>query len=361
MKCICPISAVHYEVLGISYSSRMDKISLPQFPTATIFSAPHPIFNVPQTFLLSRTKDWVELRLGDIESRLLFLALLKSTGLVHFQCAAEPSVKTVSQNMSELLRMISWHVEMKGKFHLPQYIVAQDTKYLTEISHFIQSWNDAKNEYVNRRQKSLLSIRADSLEDRIMAKLKSSAIDPDRYAKLMLQWAMDASNLPDKTEADKIIRQQWIDTFCIKENDMAIYRANLVHLEDMYEYFQENLNVAYNYSIVTAVMERLRDRIRRVKGGVLGYLMGDRSYKDSFIILDEDEYDNITGGENIGNSIGRKSNNEGINILNTISDAPIQEPKKSDYPNLVEYIRAKAKWNLSKSYNSSSNSSSKRI
>jgi hypothetical protein len=46
---------------------------------------------------------------------------------------------------------------------------------------------------------------------------------------------------------------------------------------------------------------------------------------------------------------------EDANIQNMIDTAPKNEPQRKDYPDLISYIKAKARWNIASNYNTLKN------
>lgn len=347
MKVYCRLSKVQFNIPS-------------QFPTLQL-EAEHPIFTAPQPMLVAKAKDFMEGKLSDTEQRLLFLALLKSTGLVIFQCAAEPSVKIVAQNMPALLQTIEWHIRYRNRFPLPSYVIGQATKQLTYINEYIKMWDEEKETYLQRTAKKQLVMRAEEIEDKVLTYLHSWNKDPDTYAKHMIKWAMDASGLPDKTTYDKQIRDDWATAFCIRERDLAIYDASTDDLDAMITWFEQFLDATQNPILVPAVLKRARRRLRQASDGILADLTGGQDYA----LLDDDD-DVVSSGSSptpidLYDEIAKirapriiRIDGVQANINKTLAAAPIEKPEKTAYlaagRSLGEWLRDHARWSFAQQH-----------
>lgn len=152
MKSQCPISSIEFPT--------------PEFQWIKTNPSLHPIFQLSTRQLLTQAGRWSSGSLSESESRLLFLALLRSTQLIEFKSPAQPSSTTISKNMELVILFANWadtslyirHPSAKSKAEqtgFPGYIVSYPaTHTMDNIRTYLDAWinisRDLDFQYRNR-------------------------------------------------------------------------------------------------------------------------------------------------------------------------------------------------------------------
>jgi hypothetical protein len=293
----------------------------------------HPIFYLTQRELIIRARDWSKQNWPETDNKLMFLALLKSTGEVTFTYPADPSPQLVLKNMPNLFKLVSEAEILDGCICLPKYNINADNRKLENISIWMNSWNEARIAWLNPITRNALrkeTIGRENLLDRLMFNKK----DTPEYANQLAQWAIKTALVPEE------LREYYISLFKLRGDEL--YSVRIDDLEKLYEHMQLNLFITigemggYN-PYARRTLEHLEELIKKAKGGKLGELSGG----DFFSILED--YSDSTDNE------GKPLQNIGyINARLAAIGAPECEPKKEDYKgNLLAYVKAKSAWVLS--------------
>lgn len=313
MKVFCQYSGITFEVENF-----------PNFKLDYV----HPIFSASPKHLLSRAGDWAAQRFNEKESRLLFLSLLHTTELVEFRTAATPEHSTVQKNMEAVLRFVAWQSGLTNpSIVFPKFAITLETKTLGNVKHWLQVWQEAKDDFENGYRSTSIASRLRIKEAALERLIKSSQRKTEDYAGLLATWAMDASDAPAS------IREFWVSLFKLK--GLAIYNCKAVDLTDLVEHLEDRLEHGSIFS--AACMQHVRRLAAMNKAG-LGYSLGMPMEtlegvdllalsKDPFTIV-EDEIETYNR-----------------NII--AATAPDEEPLLKDYPSKVAWLRAKAAFVIS--------------
>ena len=138
MKILCSISGIEF--------------NCEHFPGAlTSREVSHPVFSIPQKKLLSYTRKWAAGELTTTDSYLLFLAILASSELIQFRVPVSRNEQTnsiVANNMESLVKITAkLNAVTNPNVTFPHYVVSPETKYLTNVNHWISNWEDAYKEF----------------------------------------------------------------------------------------------------------------------------------------------------------------------------------------------------------------------
>lgn len=328
-KIICAYSSVEFscEHLPLAISSR---------------EVTHPLFHLSKKKLLSLSGQWAAGKLTPTESYLTYLALLNSSGLVEWRVPATYTSKTpsiVANNMEQLIHIIGKIDVIKHpSFVLPHFVISPDTCSLENSYHWIQIWNQNYNDWADNikdhSNDQELSRREAGLQKLIKSSHTGARIED--YPKILAAWARVAGNFPTFSIRVKGVTQEladyWEDIIikCAKEE--AIFQVPESDLTELIDHCEQEI-IGDGSIYAVALMRHLR-KGRDMQKNYLG--LGDidlsRSNVTSFRILKPTE------------------SAEDANIQNMIDAAPSQEPNRRDYPSLIEYIKAKARWNISQNY-----------
>lgn len=295
----------------------------------------HPTFDIPTADLLRLSQDWLDDRYNPVSRRLLFLALLRSTELVHFRTYARPTDATIASNFEEL---IEWSGYIHGLHSeeqfavIPRYVISADTADLSTIDGWFSTWSDAIAEYKDRYRTydaAQIQLRR---EDTLARLIKDPSRTTESYARLLAEWASVAASFPEGLvpglAGDSIPLSAYWRDLMIKcgSKSTGIYKLPLKDLEELEEFLEYSL--PHGSIIAHETMLLVRTAIAR-HNSVLGIVAID---SPTFAILSADD------------SV------EKATILNLIALAPSVEPRREDYPDKVSFLRAKGRWILKGQY-----------
>lgn len=287
----------------------------------------HPIFSASTQQLLLQFPAYSKGLLSESEQRLLFLALLNKTKLFIFDHPAEPSVKTISSNIELLIRTLDW-VERSSSysFSLPSYRIDRHSKDLRNVNNWIYSWIEAKDNWLDRQDKTknrteFLRAREDTLNKLIHSTYKNV----ENYNKKLAAFCADTCEMTDPA-----IRKHWVEMFTLKEPQLFDYPTET--LQKFYNYLKENLPIVDSLIAQTA-LRHIYTILHKNTKGILYALTDDEDMDD--MIAD------ITNPQTYA-VIPRTQLNDAI----LVRDAPENEPKEKDYPTRVAYLVASAKYSI---------------
>jgi hypothetical protein len=303
----------------------------------------HPLFNIPKRKLLSLTGEWSRHRLSETESYLLYLSLLHSTDHMVWNSPAKYTERTKSivANNMELLVNIIGKIDLiqHPNFVIPKIFVSPDTADLTNSYHWICSWINCYDDWMQGNKDAALH---DKLVDRQVAlerMIKSSTTKPQDLANRLADWAEDAADFPDHLILNPIVRTgpkviksaYWKSIIKACVNEDKIYRYPLKDVEELIFWCEDTDDMHFHGSIYAAklmqILRAARDKMKDPFG--FGEHNVDMAGKTtSFRILSPE------------------SNNGDANIFAAIQSAPDSEPKRNQYVKEFDYIKAKMKWDM---------------
>jgi hypothetical protein len=307
--------------------------------------AHHPIFDMDQISLLSLLPskrgwiDWMMLK-NKGEKKLLFLALLKATGLVEFQSPAYPTMRTMSQNIELLVKTVRWqYIVNDVDYKLPKIVINYSNRKLENLYHWLERWNILKIEWAKDYRWKVQQEKLKLIEDKLEKKIKSPYTDMDRktYTDMLATWALDASGAPNN------IRDYWRSIFNVSIKGTDIYNIKEVDIIELIEFMETELfnHTAEHFGFGTIQMVSVLSHLRKIqeinKKGLFGAIGGM-----TFELLDNETEQPL-------NIHPEKAALEKI-----LNNAPKEKPIKEQYPNIVAYLRAKNAWELKEKHMSDS-------
>jgi hypothetical protein len=288
----------------------------------------HPLFYLPVKDLLMLGAQWSTGELTSVrERRLLFLALVNATGYVRWEATAEIADSTVQLNMEAMIKLVGWNnLILHPQFALPELVVNATTRRMTHVKQWILACESVKTEWergarINYLKKKLASREA-ALE-RLLKSPMTRTSDETRRTTQLANWAMEAANVPKEK------REAWTAMFYLK--DVALLNANPELLREMYNWLEAHIDHYEKGFFSHAVMRHVRGLIElnsKGLGNYLGYTM-DKLQADQqrpYIIVEDES--------------------EAYNKKVQASLAPATKPRPEDFATKVEYILAKARYDL---------------
>jgi len=298
----------------------------------------HPIFSLEQKRLLSYLGKWSGGELTKTDSYLLFLALLKSTELVHFRTPVYRTAQTdslVAQNIENLARaIIKMNAVRNAEKTFPSYVISTDTRELTNVKYWIENWisgyDDWRSGYKSAHDSSKLIRREQALE-RLIKNPHKQVRD---YAGQLADWASIAGEFPESLVKSPFsginitLSEYWQQLIvrCTKSEQLfSIHRPDL---EELLEHCEDKVSAGSIYAF--NLFKVLRTGLEKQRN-FLG--LGDQDLgKTTYTLLDA------------------STSVEDANIKMMIDSAPTEKPRPEQYPKIFDYMRAKARWEMAQRY-----------
>lgn len=325
MQATCRYSGIPFRTEYFPYSFRNS-------------SQHHPVFDIPTSDLLEIASNWMDQKYDLTSRRLLFLALIRSTGLVQFRTYARPLDATIHANMDLATEWAAFIHGLKSEEQLaclPRYVVSADNSTLVTIDGWFSTWADAITEYKDQYKSYNAAQMQVRREDALARVIKDENKHIESYSRSLAEWASIASDFPTGLVPNPFasgesisLTAYWQDIIrkCASRT-YQIWRLNRTDLDELIEHLEFNL--PHGTIVAHEVMQLVRQAAAR-HDSALGIATID---SPAFTLLDENE------------------NIEKANILAAAAQAPAVEPNPADYPSRAGYVLARARWNLAQSVN----------
>jgi len=337
MKAICSYSAIPFEIqyFPFTLSSSKEKDE----------SMYHPAFSLSTKRLTGLIPRYLDGSLSSTDTRLLFLSLLHSTGLVTFKTAAIPEDSIIEKNILSLASLATF-IYTQDDVHsiFPSFIITRENASLEHISSLLKTWSETKDA-INAGLRRIGEER-ESNRERAMERLaRASSKDLTTYAKRLADWADKAASFPTflvsredalggiETIPCNLLWKEIIIT--CGEKNLNVWKINKGDLQDILDHLEDNLELGTLYSnALFKLLERTIDK------------------QDNFLGIDlSAPYEILSGAPSENATAAQKIEDNAI--LSMIEDAPKTEPVRADYVSYVSYLRDLGKWKTAQKFLSS--------
>lgn len=290
--------------------------------------AKHPIMAVPTPILLLLKQDWMKGKLDDLECRLLFVALLKSTDLVEFRTAALPSLSNIQKNMISLFKLVEMKWITSDAIPLSHLAVNFDNRYITNVDNWINAVMEEKLSWEMRKGDLAKIQQRRYREQQILKAIRSPYRKLSSYQHLIAKWVVDIVEPPHPEKVER-----WTRILRARE-DYEIWSFNPLDIEELSNEMKDKLPFG---TLQSHQAFQIIDTIQKKNRYKLNYFSLGLTDEDS----DEKGY-TIIGGED-GDE---KEDTEQANIDAITETAPQEEPQQANYKTKVEFWVAYSKWNI---------------
>lgn len=326
-KILCAYSGVEFscEHLPLSLSSR---------------EVSHPLFHISRKKLLSLAGSWSSGKLTPTESYLLYLSLLHSTTLVEWRVPAAYHSKTnqiIANNMEQLIHIIGKiDVITSPHFILPHFVISPDTSSLENSFHWIQVWNQNYNDWADNIKDHSNDQELLRRENALQKLIKTSHKRIEDYPKILAAWAVQAGDFPTfevKISGVKQTLSEYWESIIIKcAKEETIFQVPPNDLRELIDHCEDNI-METGSIYAMALMKYLRKGAKMQEN----YLsLGDIDLASQTLT----SYRILKPNESAADA----------NMQNMIDTAPKAEPQRNQYPDLISFIKAKARWNIKTNY-----------
>lgn len=331
MRITCAISGIRFD------TSYLEGISISH--TEGYF---HPVFALPYRNLHHLYSQHCKGELTCNDSYLLFLAFLHSSGKVSWNHPAtlKPTdantKKLVENNLRQLIKVLEKTAIIKHpSFRQPEFKVTFDTSSLEQIPNWITAWNNNITFFQKGIQDIRIAHSLQEVENKLSYHIISGA-DPQKYSAIIAKWASQAAGFPlDKNEEwQKVIRS------CF--NMTKMFNTPLALLKEIKEYCEANIEAgSIHFHALSDVLKEGISRHVDYLGGsglALGYTLlptldsVEKEGKKEFVPLKSIQAELRHTKE----------------LLTIASNATVEEPKVTDYPDNLSYLKAKLAFRVRK-------------
>ncbi len=287
----------------------------------------HPIFYLPQKQLLGIYRNYLKGRLTDIDSYLLFLALIHSTDAVSFQHPAHyrkgTTDKIIANNIDRLVTVI-WQSDIiqHPSFKQPSYRVSAENynQFLIGITEWLNLWEANIDTFKKGR---VFAVRRRQLEtvEKKLEKIILSGFEGTVLANSVATWADKAAEFPSDTA------EQWKGIIRKCYNSEAMFNTPKSTLEEIRDYCQQN---------ILAGSIHFHSLMKVLNGGIARH----RSYLGLDTI---DTFSNISSTYTL---LTEDVNVQDKALIDILSKAPTEPPVRNNYPSQIAFIRAKLNYKV---------------
>jgi len=289
----------------------------------------HPIFDVKLPRLWKYFPKWQAGELTETDSYLLFIAYLNATELVDFRVSCKRRANTsqiIQSNMESLFYTIGRIVSIKHpKFSVPRLVISPDTADLANVRYWIQTWEQSYADFCDGMKDVELRSRLVRKEQALERLIKNPALHPKKYAKLLASWAAESAvfpefNMTDSAGNETTCSEYWQEIIVKCHTDTNIISIPEKDLSELIEHCEEHLDGGSIQSHQLFVT--IRQGMDTLKG---------------FFSVGSPSFSILGDGDSVGDT----------NLQLLIDSAPLNPPKRTDYANEFQFIKAKMKYSLS--------------
>ena len=324
MKILCSISSLEFNC---------------EFFPGTFYSKEtyHPVFHLEQRKLLPYLKKWSGGELTVNDSYLLFLALLRSSELVEFRVPVFRNNQTdaiVYNNMEFLARtVIKLNTVTSPAVHFPHYVVTPETRFLSNVHHWIQNWADAYSDFQSGKARDYDNRKLAKREATLERLIKNPHRTVSSYASDLAEWAAVAGDFPTFMTQSPFTKKPvalvdfWKEIIVRCCKNEQLFTIPEKDLQELLDHCEDKVSIGSIQSFT--LFQVLRKAIQRQRN-FLG--LGDWDAKPSYQILEE------------------STEIESVNLKALIDSAPTEEPRPEQYAKKFDYLKAKLRWDMAKKY-----------
>jgi len=300
-------------------------------------SSVHPIFKAKKSLIL--TKDMVfrfmDHKTSWPEKKLIFLAVLNTTELVHWQVPAKPEPYTMEFCFHEAIALASWidyaRHGIREKIQFPEYIVNMETEKMQNISTWLDSINDIKKIFIARDREDGRKREINERSQQIEVEFRTAGLIGQAFTLPLARWALELTDCPEGCY------RKWLELLQTPlEEAWCLDREDLLEIQ---EHLQAELPVSNPQAL--AILVQIRKLVEATKWG----------FTDTSPVPGDDP-------ESPDGIVTRpRTPRPNRPIFHIVQQSEVEapenyeippEPKRLDFNKPHEYFAAKAKWELLK-------------
>lgn len=304
MKVTCSYSGVEFSIAEFN--------CLHSIPAGTHI---HPIFSLDSSQIEQLYTAYLNQQLADTESYLLLIALLDRTSLMLYRHPIAPGNHYSQLTALYIERLYSISTRLSAihhpEFAAPKVIISEENCDLINIKEWLIIWEDAYQDFKTGQVESAYRESLQKKENALAKFIKSPQIPPEKYAHVLADWACLAANFPPE------YAEYWKELIVSCYDFGKIIKAQQVHLEDLIEYCEENIDEFFCGSIFS--------------NALFNCLQEGLSSLNDFFTVGFTHLDASQAEQDV--------------LIKIIESAPSCEPERHNYPSSFAYLKARMAWN----------------
>lgn len=332
----------------------------------------HPAFQLSTKKLLGLMPSYLAGQLSDNDTNLLFLTLIHSTTLIEWHTTAQLTISTATQwlhKLVEVSQIIATMPESNIIRVFPKYAITPENANFHNIGEVLAHWLDIAHDYQRGISRSYNASDEELVERRNLALqrlMRKSEANSEKFALRCANWANTAAKFPEPKKV------QWTQLIADCGSQRKLWLLNRSAIEEVIDHVLLNVELGTYYS------DALLGILRKALNAQNTFLGIDIDVTYEFV--DDNNFDaGDTGdaGDNVGNLedsdiqlltgsttsatkpkqliavnklgvIVQSDPKELANLNKLIANSPTTEPKRSEYASTVDYLRARAAWDMTK-------------
>ena len=234
------------------------------------YTTEHPVFKLSSKRLWqlvesSAGSDLQWLKLTGDEKRLLFLAVLNSTGLVQWHTSAKVTVSFAEQHFPRLLKFATWKLHLLRPTKFPQLKVSAENEKLESLPAWLDECLEIQAgelKSLTKREKEHKQALVDEKFSLLQKQARLSKHAKTRYLNKLVDWMLETAQVPDKEitvesgSKKELNLRDLIRKIMLTPDD----EVGHVHPDDI-EYLQEYFSIKLPAGSISsfAVQERFKE------------------------------------------------------------------------------------------------------
>ena len=245
----------------------------------------------------------------------------------------------VANNMEYLVRtVIKLNAIRTPGTLFPFFAITAETCTLANVHHWIEVWENCWKDFESGARRDIIHRELARRETALQRMIKNPHKPIKEYASQIAEWAATAGSFPVflipnpfTKEAKKIpLSTYWKEIIIRSTRNEYLYTIPDNDLQELLDHCEENIPPGSIYS--HALFDSLRNAQKK-KNNFLG--LGDMDLRSTYQILEDPK------------------DVESANFKAMIDSAPIEVPRREQYPTQFAYMKAKLRWDLAKKFNNS--------
>lgn len=343
MKYYCAYSSLPLELSHISLGIKF-------MPSAEL-KLIHPIFQLPQSYLLTPYNSFEAGTLTPDDTKLLFLAYLNSTGLVRWDSPTQLPLTVATTFMHRLVAIATEIITVPNPtINFPSVVIDSDNATLPRIKQWIETWEEAREELTDGLRSYYRTQDLKAKERALDSIIRSNRRDTSAYASRLANWVCDATGFPTtpitlEDGTTMPCSEYWKQLIRLAGNPKTnVFTLNKGDILDIQDHLEQHLELGTIYS--TAILSLIETTIARMDN-FLGI-----DFDNPYLILRE-------SGRALNPELVAIAEAESATIARLTDGVSTEAaPTPEQFTTKVDYLRAMAKYQLAVSSASRTTSSS---
>ena len=330
------------------------------------YQTEHPVFRLPTDRLWklaqsSAATDFQWRKLSGEEQKLLFLALLNQSALMHWHSPAMPSVSLVNALFPRVYQFCAWKQHLLRPTKFPHFSVTADSASLESLGSWLEECENIRLSEFNSLTARDKERKQAEIDEKFSLLQKQSTLSKGaktRYLNKLSAWAIEEANVP--------VTERTVNSLTKKELSLRelVHQILLVDAEDVHKVHEDDIDYLRDFFATAlpvgsissfALQERLKE-IKTLKQAMLNQYQ----ILDMFLPLTADEQQSlgasgavhVAPSGNAASSASSETSHADSSQQNTIPPGSVSahtvvssaEPRREQFATAFAYHYALADW-----------------